>query len=490
VPADRIKRLTLLACILGSSVALIDGTIVSVALPAIGRDLGGGLAGQQWVVNGYLLSLGSLILVGGSLGDVFGERRVFAYGVGGFGVTSLLCTVAPSIATLAVARALQGVAGALLVPSALAVIISTFDEDERGAAIGSWTAWGGIAAVAGPLGGGLIVDHTSWRWIFAVNVPLVIATVALIVTAIPASEGRVAGRHIDVRGAALAALGLGGPVFALIEQPRLGWTSPGVLGPLVAGLILLVAFFAHERRAPDPMLPLELFRRRNFSAGNVETLAMYGGLSMLFFLLPVFLQEVAGWDAVASGVATLPVTVVMFSLSRRFGRLADRYGPRGLMGAGPLVAAAGLLLMLRLDGEVNYLVDLFPGVFLFALGLSMTVAPLTAAVLAGVSQGQAGIASAVNNAVARVAGLLGTAVLGTALGGQMSVSGFHAGIAVAAVLLIAGGLAGAAFVRNPVRVVRAEGCPGGAIVGATRDGAGCPEPFDESELPVVEHAGV
>jgi EmrB/QacA subfamily drug resistance transporter len=490
MPADRLKRLTLVACILGSSIALLDGTIVSVALPAIGRDLGGGLAGQQWVVNGYLLALGSLILVGGSLGDVYGERRVFSWGVAGFGITSVLCAAAPSIATLAVARALQGFAGALLVPSALAVIISTFPRDERGAAIGAWTAWGGIATVAGPLGGGLIVDHVSWRWVFAVNLPLVAVTVALIVIALPRQATGGKRRRIDVGGAVLAALGLGGPVFALIEQPELGWGSPAIFIPLVGGLALLVLFVVHEARAADPMLPLGLFKRRNFSAGNVETLGLYAGLSMLFFLLPVFLQEVAGWDAVEAGVATLPVTIVMFLLSARFGRLADRIGPRLLMGAGPLVGAAGLLLMLRLDADVSYFVDLLPGVFLFALGLSMTVAPLTAAVLAGVDQPQAGIASAVNNAVARVAGLLGTAALGTALGGQVSVSGFRMGVAVGAVLLIAGGLLGGLLIENPRRVVRAEECPGGALVGATRDAAGCPEiePVGEVQRPTAAPA--
>jgi EmrB/QacA subfamily drug resistance transporter len=490
MPSDRLKRLTLVACILGSSIALLDGTIVAVALPAIGRDLGGGLAGQQWVVNGYLLALGSLILVGGSLGDVYGERRVFAWGVAGFGVTSVLCAVAPSIATLAVARGLQGLAGALLVPSALAVIISTFPQNERGAAIGAWTAWGGIATVLGPLAGGLIVDHVSWRWVFAVNLPLVAATVALIVIALPLQAAGARRRRIDLEGAVLAALGLGGPVFALIEQPDLGWGSPAIFVPLVGGLALLVLFLVHEARAPDPMLPLGLFRRHNFSAGNAETLGMYGGLSILFFLLPVFLQEVAGWNAVEAGVATLPVTVVMFLLSARFGRLADRIGPRLLMGAGPLVGAVGLLLMLRLDAHVSYFVDLFPGVLLFALGLSMTVAPLTAAVLAGVDQAQAGIASAVNNAVARVAGLLGTAVLGTALGGHVSVSGFHMGLGVAAALLIAGGLLGGLLVQNPRRVVRAEECPGGALVGATRDAAGCADvtPVGEVERPTAAPA--
>ncbi|MBA3808843.1 MAG: DHA2 family efflux MFS transporter permease subunit, partial [Solirubrobacterales bacterium] len=407
-----VKRLTLVACILGSGIVLLDGTVVNVALPTIQRALGGGLAAQQWVVNGYLLTLGSLILVGGSLGDLFGERRVFAFGVAGFGVASLICALAPSIGVLVAARALQGVAGALLVPSSLAVIVNTFPEDERGPAIGSWTAWGAIAGVLGPLAGGELLAIASWRWVFLVNVPLAMACVALILFAIPQSAPREPGaRRIDVPGALLCAAGLAGPVFALIEQPRLGWGSSAVIGPLVAGAALLVAFTAYESRAAAPMLPLGLFRRRNFSAGNVETFAMYAGLAILFFFLILFLQQIAGYSPLRSGLSMLPVTVVMFVLSRRFGALADRFGPRFFMGAGPLVGAGGLLLFQRMGTHVDYLSDLLPGLLVFSLGLAMTVAPLTAAVLAGAEK-QAGIASGVNNAIARVAGLLGTAAVG------------------------------------------------------------------------------
>src|SRR5947209_12493527 len=276
------KQLVLIACILGSGVAFLDGTVVNVALPTIQRDLGGGLAAQQWVANAYLLTLGSLILIGGSLGDLFGERRVFELGVGGFGVASLLCAVAPTIETLIAARALQGIAGALLTPSALAVIVNTFPESERGPAIGSWTAWGGIATVVGPLAGGELLAIASWRWIFLVNIPFVVACVTLILVAIPRAEPRARGaRRVGVPGALLCAAGLGGPVFALIEQPRLGWSSIGVLAPLLAGIALLIAFVLYERRARDPMLPLDLFRRRNFAAGNIETFSMYAGLAIL-----------------------------------------------------------------------------------------------------------------------------------------------------------------------------------------------------------------
>jgi EmrB/QacA subfamily drug resistance transporter len=472
-PTDRVKRFTLAACIMGSSVAMLDATIVNVALPAIGRDLGGGLAVQQWVVNAYALMLGALILVGGSLGDVYGEKRIFIVGLAGFGVASLLCAAAPTGVTLIVARAVQGAMGALLTPAALAVIIATFADDERGAAIGTWTAWGGIAGIAGPLVGGELVTVAGWRWIFLVNVPLIAVTLLLIIRFVADSEEPRTRRHIDTPGAVLAALGLGGPVFALIEQPRLGWTSPGVLVPFVLGIGLLVAFVMRERRARDPMLPLGLFARHNFTVGNIETLAMYGGLSILFFLLSLFLQEVAHWKPTAVGLATVPTTVVMFIFSPRFGRLADRFGPRLFMGAGPVTCAVGMLLLLRLGVHVSFLTEVLPALLVFAFGLSMTVAPLTATVLAGVERTQAGIASAVNNAVARIAGLLGVALLGPLIGARLSVSTFHLALGAAAALLVGAGVLGGLLVRNPARVVLAEECPGGQLVGVTREAAGC-----------------
>src|SRR4051812_28483831 len=403
---------------MGSFVALLDSTVVNVALPAIARDLGGGLAGQQWVVNAYLLVLGALILVGGRLGDVFGERKVFSLGVAGFGATSLLCALAPSIEVLVGARALQGAFGALLTPSALAVIVATFAPEERGAAIGSWTAWTGIAAVAGPLAGGEIIDLASWRWIFAINVPFVVATLALVVIAVPARELGAHRPSVDWLGGVLCALGLAGPVFALIRQPELGWASPGVAVPLLAGVAFIGLFLLHEARTADPMLPLALFRRRNFAVGNAETLTMYAGLSVLFFFLILFLQQVAGWSALRAGLATLPTTVVMFALSRYTGRLADRYGPRLFMGGGPLIAAVGLALFQRVGAHPDYVTDLLPALLVFALGLSLTVAPLTATVLADADEHNAGVASGVNNAIARVAGLLGVAAIGAVVAAQ------------------------------------------------------------------------
>ena len=468
------QRLTLLAAILGSGVATLDGTIVNVALPAIERDLGGGLTGQQWVVNAYLLALGSLILIGGSLGDIYGERRVFTVGVVAFGVFSVACALAPTIGVLIAARTLQGAAAALLTPSSLAIIIRAFSTQERGPAIGSWTAWSGIAAVIGPLAGGAIVDQFSWRWVFALNVPLVAATVVLVLAAVPRTP-TVSGRRVDVIGAVLCTTGLGGIVFALIEQPRLGWSSPAIVVPLVGGALALAAFLAYERRASQPMLTLSLFARRNFSVGNIETLAMYAGLAILFFYLVIFLQQVAGYSALEAGLATLPTTLIMFALSSRFGALADRYGPRLFMGAGPLIAAAGILFLLRTGLDTSYVTDVLPAVLVFSLGLTMTVAPLTATVLADADENDAGIASAVNNAVARVAGLIGVPIAGVVAASTLvgdtftadvaSVDAFHRVVVICAVLVAAGGAVGALGIVNPRRVVEAKKCPGGQLVG-------------------------
>ncbi len=521
------KRLSLLAAIMGSFVVGLDATVVNVALPSISQDLGGGLAGQQWVSNAYLLALGSLILIGGSLGDLLGERRVFAIGVAGFGLVSMVCALAPSIEVLIAGRALQGVFGALLTPSALAVIVAAFPPQERGMAIGSWTAWAGIATVIGPLCGGYLIDATSWRWIFAINVPFVLITLVLIAIAVP-ERPRVGQRApIDVFGAALCALGLAGPVFALIRQPTLGWGAPGVIGPALVGIALLATFLWWESRTAYPMLPLGLFKRRNFAVGNAETFTMYGGLGITFFFLVVFLQQVAGYDALQAGLATLPSTVVMFVLSKRAGRMADRYGPRLFMGLGPLVAAVGLALMMRMDATPNYWTDVLPALLVFSLGLSATVAPLTATVLADADESNAGIASGVNNAVARVASLLAVAALGAVVSASFSssidaslagrplstaatkavadakrrtiatvdvsqlpaaerapvatavqdasVDAFRLGIGLAAALVATGGVLGLVGIVNPRRKVRSEDCAGGQLVAAPLDAVRLPE---------------
>jgi EmrB/QacA subfamily drug resistance transporter len=523
-PTARAKTLVLVAAILGTTVVTVDSTVVNVALPAIADDLGGGLAGQQWTSNAYLVTLGSLLLIGGSLGDIFGERRVFALGVVGFGVTSLACALAPTIETLVLARALQGVAGAALTPAALAVIVANFPPDERGKAVGAWTAWGGIGTVLGPLIGGQLVDGASWRWIFAINVPIVIVTLILILRVVPEGRERDPDARVDVVGAALCAFGLAGMTFGLIEQPLHGWVDAMVALPIAVGALLFAGFIAWEARTSHPMLPLGLFRRHNFAFGNIETFAMYGGLGLLFFFLVLFLQQVAGFNALEAGTSSVPVTLVMFLLSMRFGALADRYGPRFFMGVGPLIAALGLAWFLRLDADVDYLVDLLPGLLLFALGLSMTVAPLTATVLADADDSNAGIASGVNNAIARVAGLVAIAAVGAVvaaafgsrlddeLGGaatarpevaaaveraktqplaavevqgvpedvqasvrdagrDASVGAFHVGIAISTALVALGGLLGLLGIRNPQRRVEARDCPGGQLVGHPRDGA-------------------
>src|SRR3954468_22800412 len=317
------KRLTLAAAILGSITAFVDSTVVNVALPSIRDDLGGGLAGQQWLTDAYLLTLGSLLLVGGALGDLYGRRRVFSIGLIGFGVTSLLCAIAPSITALIVARGLQGLAAALLVPNTLGLIVARFDASERGAAIGTWTAWSGIAMVLGPLAGGVLLETGSWRGIFAVNLIPIAAALGL-VRRLDATHDVPAGGRVDHIGGVLATLGLGGPVYALIEGPARGWTDPVILVALVGGLAMLAAFVVFEERAAQPMLPLELFRERNFAVGNAATLAVYGGLGAVPFFLVLFLQQVSDYTPIEAGVALLPVSAIMFMLSRRWGTLADQ----------------------------------------------------------------------------------------------------------------------------------------------------------------------
>jgi EmrB/QacA subfamily drug resistance transporter len=529
-PTPRQKRLTLIACITGSAVVFIDGTVVNVALPAIREDLDAGLAAQQWVVEGYLLTLASLILIGGSLSDLFGRRRIFALGTALFGITSLLCAIAPTEEALVAARVVQGAAGALLVPSTLATIMAVFPEEERGRAIGTWTAWSGVSTVIGPLAGGALVDVASWRWVFGIGLVPIAITLYLVLRELPACmDARPAERpRVDWLGALLCALGLAGPVFALIEQPSRGWGDPLVIGPLAAGLVLLALFVLQERRTPDPMLPLDLFRRHNFTVGNAATLLVYGGLGAAILFLVLFLQETAGYSAFEAGLALLPMTMILFVLSSRVGALADRLGPRLFMGGGPIVGGVGLLLLIMADASADYVTQVLPGVSLFGLGLALTVAPLTATVLSDADQRHAGVASGVNNAVARVAGLLAIAVVGAIVSAQFikevddglgdrplspaarqavddakarplttssaddappsaqtvlretfedaSVSSFRVGIGVSGALVILGGVISAVGIRNPRRKVAAAECPGGAICGASEDvGRGEPE---------------
>jgi EmrB/QacA subfamily drug resistance transporter len=506
------QRVALVAAILGSGVVFLDGTIVNVALPAIRQSLHGALAEQQWVVEAYLLTLASLLLIGGSLGDLFGRRRVFTLGLIGFGVCSLVCAIAPSSGVLIGARAAQGLGGAMLVPSTLALIMDNFTEHERAAAIGSWTAWTGIVTVVGPLGGGALVQLASWRWIFAVNVVPVAATL-LLLRRLP-SDRRSPG-HVDVLGAVLCALGLGGPVFALIEQPSHGWGSAVVAVPLIAGVLVFAAFIGWERRSPQPMMPLHLFRSRNFSVGNLTTFTLYAGLSVATFFVVLFIQQVAGYTPVQAGLALLPITVMMFALSRRFGSLADRIGPHRFMAAGPMIASVGLLLLVRTGAQADYPSELLPGIVVFGLGMAITVAPLTATVLGSVEAGHSGLASGVNNAVARVAGLIAIAAIGAVVAGAFqarldgqlsghaltpqaraavaiartrplvtkaksplvhaaltnaSVHAFRVGMLIAAALALLGGLASLIGIENPRRRVPSEECPGGPL-GISADAA-------------------
>lgn len=458
-PVTRQQRLTLVATILGSTVVFLDSTVVNVALPAIAGDLDAGLAGQQWVVEAYLLTLVALLLVGGSLGDRFGRRRMFVAGLVGFGVTSVLCALAPSVEFLVVARALQGVAGALLVPGSLAIVAATFEGEARGRAVGTWTAWTGIATVFGPAGGGALIEALSWRAIFWINVPLIALTVALTLRAVEESRDPEAFTGFDWPGVLLSVVGLGGPVFALVEQPNLGWGDPAVWVSLLVGVVCLGLFLLREARARQPMLDLGLFRIRNFWVANLTTLAAYGGLIGGLFFLTLFLQQVGGYSPLEAGLATTPISVVLFLLSPRFGRFASSVGPRLPMTAGPILAGLGLLLLLRIDAGAAYLPDVLPGVLVFSLGLAATVAPLTATVLDSVEERHVGVASGVNNGISRVAGLLAIAVLGavisakfgadargdgsnplTASAPEASTSAFHLGIAIAALLMVAGGI--------------------------------------------------
>jgi EmrB/QacA subfamily drug resistance transporter len=441
------QRLVLGIAILGSFVAFLDGSVVNVALPAISRELGGALTTQQWVVDAYLITLGSLILVAGSLSDVFGRITVLRFGLIGFGVTSLLCAVAPGAEFLIVSRGLQGIAGALLVPSSLALIMSNFRGVAQGKAIGSWTGWTSVAFLVGPLIGGAFVDLVSWRLVFAINVLPIAVTIWLLVI-LRQHDVREKGASVDYLGAVLAVIGIGGPVYALIEQGHYGWASPAIYLPMGIGIVAFAGFLWRQRVAASPMMPLELFRVRNFTMGNIATTAIYGALSLGGFLVVVFLQQVGGYSATMAALAVLPPTVILMLLSTYFGTLSARFGPRLFMTVGPILGGVGYLLMLGITADVNYWTQLLPGVLLFGLGLTITVAPLTAAILGAISERQAGIGSAINNAVARVAGLVAIAMLGIITGATLDVAGFHRGLIVTAALLILGGVISAIGIRN------------------------------------------
>lgn len=438
-------QLVVVIAILASFVAFLDGSVINVALAAINDELGGGVSLQQWVVDAYAITLGALILTAGALSDILGRQKVLIYGLIGFGVTSMLCALAPTGEVLVIARTLQGVAGALLVPSSLALIISAFKGPAQAKAIGTWTAWTGIAFLVGPPLGGFLSDVVSWRWIFAINIIPIFVTLWLMRQLKSTSEPH-KGR-IDIIGSLLAAAGLGGVAFGLIEGPNLGWTHPLILFTLIEGVAACIAFIWYERRTAHPMLPLNLFKTQNFSVGNVATLFIYGGLGVATFVVTVFLQQGADYSATAAGLALLPVTLIMFVLSSKFGALAGRFGPRLFMGLGPIIAAIGFIIMLFIDTSANYW-TLLPGVLLFGLGLSVTVAPLTSAILGSIDERQAGIGSAVNNAVARIAALIAIAFIGVVTGPLDSVEAFQRGLLFTIALMVLGGVISLIGIRN------------------------------------------
>jgi EmrB/QacA subfamily drug resistance transporter len=449
MPAEkRTGRRLIAVAVLASFVAFLDGSVVNLALPAIGRELGGGLALQQWVVDGYLLTLGALILVAGAVSDQFGRLSVLRMGVVVFGVASVLCAVAPSGGVLVAARCLQGVGAAFLVPSSLAMINARFSGAEQARAIGTWTAWTGMAFVIGPLLGGVLVDAVGWRWIFAVNIaPL---AVTLYLTSKLSAE-KFAGERtasVDIVGAALNAVGLTGAVYALIEGQRLGFSTPTVVVSLAIGLACLIAFPWWERRTPHPMMPLHIFAARNFAVGNLATVWLYAAVSLGTLIVALFLQESAGLSATQAGLATLPVPVLSFFLARRFGTLAGMHGPRLFMALGPMVAAAGYLWMTTARQPFNFATQMLPGLVVFGLGLSITVSPLTAAILAAVEPAQSGVGSAINNAVSRISGLIAVAFAGVIIGGTMTFAGFRHGAVVTAVLFTVAGVTSAVGIRN------------------------------------------
>jgi EmrB/QacA subfamily drug resistance transporter len=463
---SRPGRWVLAATVLGSGIAFLDGTVVNVALPAIGRDLHADFSVLQWVLDGYLLTLGSLVLFGGALGDLFGRANVFIVGLAGFGVASAICAAAPSGATLILARAVQGVAASLLVPGSLAIVSSSFVADQRGRAIGAWSGLAGVSAAVGPFVGGLLVDQASWRWVFLINVPIVVVTVVISLRHLPRENVLVSSwrHHLDLEGAATCAVGLGLAVYALIEGPRLGFRSPAILLAAVGAVAGLAGFVVIESRRENPMLPLALFRIRDFTVANLATLVVYAALSASMFLVVLELQRVVGYTALQAGASLSPVTLLLLLLSSRMGGLVMRVGPRPLMTLGPLLAAGGLALFARIEQGVSYVTVVLPGAIVFGLGLAITVAPLTTTVLGAVPPARAGIASGVNNAVARLAGLLAVAAVplaaGLATAGDRAdptfTAGFQRSMLISAGLCVVGALVSWFGLRSRRRQASAE----------------------------------
>ena len=460
-------RWVLAITVLGSGIAALDATVVNIALPTIGRDFHAGIAALQWVMNGYTLTLAAFLLIGGSLGDRFGRRKVYLIGVAWFALASAACGFAPGAVVLVVTRVLQGAGAALLTPGSLAILEASFVPADRARAIGAWSGLSGVAIAAGPLIGGYLISAASWRWIFFINIPIAAAVIALGARHVPESRDLGAAGKLDYPGALAAVVFLTGITFAFIEAPALGWSSPAVLTMALAGVAGLAAFLVRERRAAAPMLPLSIFAGRQFAATNAVTFIVYAALVGATFLLPVVLQVVSGYSPLGSGLALLPLTVIMLALSARSGQLATRIGPRLQMSAGPVVVGAGLAMLTLATSGTSYVLYVLPAVVVFGVGLAITVAPLTATAMSSAPAQHSGIASAVNNDVARFGGLLAVAVL-PALAGITGTSYLHphalaAGFRTAALIsgatCAAGGLLAALTITNPPRVPRPAGVP-------------------------------
>lgn len=406
------RTLALIATIIGSGVVFLDGTIVNLALPKISEGLHGHFSDLQWIADGYLLSLSSLILLGGSMGDIFGRKRIYMTGLIGFGVVSLLCGLSPSIGFLIAFRILQGVFGAMLVPGGLAIINTNFPREDRGAAIGRWSAWSGIMTAIGPLVGGYLIDAISWRWIFFINIPLIIVCGLLALANFEESKDSRA-RRLDARGAALAAAALAGITYGLIEGPADHWHAKS-WATLIAGLVLTVIFLWDQAKSKDPMMELSLFRSRNFSGSNAMTFAMYGALAGFMFALVIYMQTKLGYSAIKAGASLLPVSLMLLLFSSRVGKLSSKVGPRYFLTLGPLIASLSMFLLISYKPGNSYVWFLLPRVLLFSIGLVLLVAPLTTTVMTSVDESSSGIASGINNAVSRIAGLVVIALLGLA----------------------------------------------------------------------------
>ena len=460
-------RWVVAATVLGSGMASLDATVVGIALPAIGRDFHVGVSSLQWVVDAYTLTLAGLVLLGGTLGDSYGRRKMFSVGIVWFAVASLLCGLAPTAGVLIAARALQGVGGALLTPGSLSILQASFAQEDRSAAIGAWSGFGGVATAIGPFLGGWLISAVSWRLVFFINLPIAVAVVAINTRHVPETKAPGPVPRLDVRGAACISGALAGITYGLIAASTYGWSSTQVLVPLILGAVLLGLFIMVEAREPQPMLPLGVFKSRQFTAANAVTFIVYAALGGLLFLVPVVLQVAHGYSPLEAGAALLPVTFIMLLLSSRSGALAARIGPRLQMSVGPLVLAVSFLLFIRIGGSGDYLTAVLPAVLVFGLGVAIMVAPLTATALSSAPADHAGIASAVNNDVARVGGLIAVAVL-PALAGITGDSYLHPAVLgadfktaalISAAVCAAGGVLAALTIRNPAPATCAQTTP-------------------------------